>query len=234
VRTVGRAWPVWLLVLGLSAAGCGAQTLPQATTDELHALTQQAAAIFTGQVVSVTRQEGQAGSGGVVTIDFAVQDAIRGAGGGVYALKEWGGLSPVLAQPFRVGQRYLMLLHATNAAGLSSPVGGADGAIPIGGGAGLATETDGAAGAELRAAGPMEADGVDLSWIATRVVRTISYRDGPRGTAVPVASRPEVASAAAAGGGADGGGAVLARQRASYGSVVGLLRSWEAGGHGGR
>ena len=78
------------------------------------------------------------GATGVVEIEFAVEDAVRGVSGGTYTLREWAGLWPAGDEPFRVGQRYLMLLHAPGAAGLSSPVGGMDGAIPIRGGTGPA------------------------------------------------------------------------------------------------
>jgi hypothetical protein len=122
-------------------------TPPQSANDALHSMSRLAGAIFTGQVVAVRRIEGVNGATGVVEIDFAVEDAVRGVGGSAYTLREWAGLWPAGDEPFRVGQRYLMLLHVPGAAGLSSPVGGTDGAIPIHGtGAGDGRGRDGCGG----------------------------------------------------------------------------------------
>ena len=104
---------------------------PQGITDALHAMSRLAGVIFAGQVVAVRRIDGGNDATGIVEIQFAVEDAVRGVSGGVYTLREWAGLWPAGEEPFRVGQRFLMLLHAPSVAGLSSPVGGMDGAIPI-------------------------------------------------------------------------------------------------------
>ncbi len=202
-------WGVWtgcapgLVLLALSlGAECGtaqqppqttlAQTaLPQSTNDALHAMTQLAGVIFTGQVVGVRRLDAESGATGVVEIAFAVEDAVRGVSESTYTVREWAGLWPVGDEPFQVGQRFLMLLHAPSAAGLSSPVGGMDGAIPIrGGGAAVGPQTAltsetvasgeavaGTAAAETTA--PADGRVVDLRWVATRVVHPLSYRTGP-------------------------------------------------------
>jgi hypothetical protein len=172
-------------------------------------MTQMAAVIFAGQVVAIRLPQR---AGGVVEIDFAVEDAIRGVSGGTYVLREWGGLWAAGNEPLRVGQRYLMLLHAPGPAGLSSPVGGTDGAIPILGG-------------EARAA-----DGrvVDLRWVATRVARTVAYGAEPvaRSTLQPVALRADARAAqvdvAAMPSSGDG-----AARGAAYAAVMGALRGWE-------
>ena len=86
--------------------------------------------IFVGQVLAVRRPRTAAGSGREV--EFRVDQAIRGCAAGTpFVLREWAGLWAGGNQRYRVGQRLLMLLHAPSAAGMSSPVGGLDGAIPI-------------------------------------------------------------------------------------------------------
>ncbi len=241
-RKVGLAWA---LVLLLAASGGRAQTVsqtgPGTTEDALRAMAQQAAVIFAGQVIAVRRVGGVDGATGVVEIEFAVDDAVRGVNGSTYTLREWAGLWAGGDQPLRAGQHFLMLLHAPSAAGLSSPVGGMDGAIPIRGG-------------PLRVTGPstsIDSRTVDLRWIATRVVRPVSYRSQPvaHPTALPVAVRAEAMTAApvpaqeaaddsqtsdaSAAWRADAAIAP-ATQDAGYTTVLALLRSWEKGGDAAR
>src|SRR5882757_2064649 len=143
--------------------------LPTDVEDELRLMSQQAGVIFAGQVLAI-RWTGSStvGTGaGWVDVEFSVEQAVRGcAGQGRYVLREGGGLWAGGVQRYRVGQRLLMLLHAPSASGLSSPVGGQDGAIPIEG-AGVAPK----AGDEFTSAGDQA---VDLRWLQTRVVRTSS------------------------------------------------------------
>jgi hypothetical protein len=218
MRSTQDMWTVCALALVLTPWGSFAQTSaqtgaqtpasvsPEAETsalntveDPLHAMTAQAAVIFAGQVTAVRRLDGSSsGATGVVEIDFAVDDAVRGVGSGTYTLREWAGLWNAGELPLRVGQRYLMLLHAPGASGLSSPVGGMDGAIPIHGGT-----------------------TVDLRWVAARVVRPIAYRPAPvaRPTARPVAAPAELDATTAA--------STTSPQQAAYATVLAMLRSWE-------
>lgn len=213
-------------------------TPPQTTEDALRALTDAAGVVFSGTVTAVRRP---AERGGIVEIDFAVADALRGVSSSNYTLREWAGLWQANDEPFRPGQRYLMLLHTPNAAGLSSPVGGSDGAIPIQG-SGLAAAssattvspriaaTHGTAITQSASAG---AATVDLGWIATRVAVAITYREGV--TARPVTS-PGLHAQALAGASADSSGLSLAQPVASssddrtrpYSTVIEMLRTWEA------
>lgn len=87
----------------------------------------RAAVIFAGTVTAVRVPE----DGGIVEVEFAVSDAVRGVAGGTYVVREWGGLWRD-GDRYRVGDRRLMLLHAPGPGGLSSPVDGLDGAIPVG------------------------------------------------------------------------------------------------------
>ena len=77
------------------------QTMPlQCITDALHAMTRLAGVIFAGQVVAVRRIDGGNDATGVVEIDFAVEDSVRGVSGGVYTLREWAGLWQAAISPF--------------------------------------------------------------------------------------------------------------------------------------
>lgn len=202
MRSCGTMWIACVLALcagvgsscafGQVAAPPASLTDP-ATEDALHAMARLAGVIFTGDVVAVRRHDANDGAAGVVEIEFAVEDAVRGVSGGSYTLREWAGLWAAGDEPFRVGQRYLMLLHAAGAAGLSSPVGGTDGAIPIRGGTASASRT------------------VDLRWIRTRVVQPIAYRAAP--VAQPAASRVDDAAAAIPSTQTAAYGAVLSRLR---------------------
>jgi hypothetical protein len=186
-----------------------------------------ASVIFAGQVVAVHRREGIGGSTGVVEIQFAVEDAVRGVSGGSYTLREWGGLWPAGEQPFRVGERFLMLLHSAGAAGFSSPVGGMDGAIPIRGG-GQSPGPEATLTSE-------ETTGlvVDLRWVATRVARTVSYRDPvgkPTSRPGPFPANAEIASSAPPASPI----AAPLTQNAAYATVLATLRDWDRDDHAAR
>jgi len=141
--------------------------LPTDVEDELYQMSQQAGIIFAGQVLAIHQTSPSTMGAGWVDVEFSVEQAVRGcAGQGRYVLREWAGLWAGGVQRYRVGQRLLMLLHAPSASGLSSPVGGQDGAIPIAG-MGVAPK----AGDDSTSAGDQA---VDLRWLQTRVVRTPS------------------------------------------------------------
>jgi hypothetical protein len=223
-----------LLVAGARAQSPGlAQVAITTAEDALHELAQQADVIFAGQVTAVRRRTATVGATGIVEIDFAVEDAVRGIRGGQYTLREWSGLWTAGATPFRVGQRYLMLLHTPGASGLSSPVGGEDGAIPIcGSGAAAVPGTVDAAPDSQPVSNLM-----DLRWIATRVTRPIEYvwvpvrepilrpfgpspmHMAPPASEVrlPVATFTEPAS-----------------QAAAYPAVLAMLRGWQKEEHAAR
>jgi hypothetical protein len=216
-RWIGRALAVTLALSGCAVCRVVAQPTQQTQTDTdtvaaLHSITQLAGVIFAGRVIRVHRHQGVAGAAGTVEIEFAVEDAIRGVAGDTYTLREWAGLWPADDEPFRVGQRYLMLLHASSASGLSSPIGGTDGAIPIKGEAGAV--------ADSRA--------VDLRWIATRVTRSIAYRPTERPTGLPATLHPYVATPDA--GASDESASmntIPAAHSASYATVIAMLKRWQ-------
>jgi hypothetical protein len=211
--------------------------LPQTTNDALRAMSRLAGVIFTGQVIAVRRIEGLNGATGVVEIDFAVEDAVRGVSGSAYTLREWAGLWPAGDEPFRVGQRYLMLLHSPGAAGLSSPVGGMDGAIPIRG-TGRAQATGEAETGSAGTGAPADGRVVDLRWVATRVAQPLQYRISPvvhaTALSVPVqedaaesASIMQSANGGSAGAAANGATPATALQGTAYTTVLAMLRGWE-------
>ena len=182
MRSAKSAWTACVLALVLNVQWACAQPLPQSppqsTQDALHAMSQQAAVIFAGQVTGVRRNDGVTGTIGVVEIDFAVEDAIRGVIGGTYTLREWAGLWPTGEAPFSIGQHYLMLLNAPGPSGLSSPVGGMDGAIPVRGSSPPPRSQATPSLTSQTVAGSTPSDGrvVDLRWIGTMLVRPVAYR----------------------------------------------------------
>jgi hypothetical protein len=141
---------------------------PQTVVEILHQLSDKADVVFAGQVLTIRRPNDS-----VVEVEFRVDQAIRGCTAGApYILREWGGLWAGDNQRYRVGQRLLMLLHASSGAGMSSPVGGLDGAIPIRqGGAAMAPGDD--------LATPPQPPYVDLRWLGARLPRAISYQSEP-------------------------------------------------------
>jgi hypothetical protein len=127
---------------------------------ELQTLSAQASVIFAGEVIAIVRPISE--STGVVEIRFRVDAPVRGCdASGTYTLREWAGLWSGNAPRYRVGQRLLMLLPATVAGGVSTPVGGLDGAIPL---------------VPIPAPSAEFTDklGLDLRWIATRGQRTLA------------------------------------------------------------
>ncbi|HTC46203.1 MAG TPA: hypothetical protein VK722_02710 [Candidatus Aquilonibacter sp.] len=92
-------------------------------------MTDAAGIIFSGQVISVGRAEGQ--SAAIVgpnvaptTITFEVEDGIRGiATGQRLTIHEWAGLW-TNAERYRVGERVFLFLHSPSRLGLTSPVFG--------------------------------------------------------------------------------------------------------------
>ena len=223
MRAAGSGLILWAAA---ATSAFGQSALPPQTTDDaLRALTDAAGIVFTGTVTAVRRP---ASSAGVVEVDFAVSDAIRGVSGSEYTLREWAGLWEASDEPFRPGQRYLMLLHTPNSAGLTSPVGGPDGAIPIRPATSEAPATQSAATsydavtATLADAGQQT---VDLGWISTRVAAPVVYRP-------PTPARPIMASGVQTDSAASNANSAAAplpapdRLRAAqYTSVVNMLRN---------
>lgn len=139
----------------------------QNVEDVLHEMSDRADVIFVGQVVAIRPHDGGGVGAGFVEVDFQVAQAIRDCNDGTYVLREWGGLWSGNGQRYQVGQRLLMLLHAAGASGMSSPVGGLDGAIPIRG----VADASPLVTAESNAPVPM----ADLRWLGAKVMHSASY-----------------------------------------------------------
>ena len=136
----------------------------------------QAAVIFSGQVVAVSRED----SAGFVDVRFRIDDAVRGCPkSGFYVLREWVGLWTGQPERYRVGQRRLMLLTARGPSGMSSPVGGMDGAIPLVA-TGVAPIANAAGVAPVDTALAPATLAADLRWIQARIARTTDSRPNAR------------------------------------------------------
>jgi hypothetical protein len=208
----------------------------QTVVDILHQLADRADVIFAGQVLAMRP------NASVVEVEFRVDQAIRGCTAGTpYILREWVGLWAGDNQRYRVGQRLLMLLHAPSAAGMSSPIGGLDGAIPIRqGGAAMAAGDD--------AATPPQPPYVDLRWLGARLPHAVSYQSEPAPAAKPVDPQPQFFGQPAARGIASSSisGLVATKpvfnkvsaseasvpaQQASVDAVVDMLSAWQKAQH---
>src|SRR6266702_3673804 len=112
MRSQKAIWTACALALAIYVSRGNSQTLqpPETTLDALHAMSQQAAIVFAGQVIAVRQSDGHSRATRFVEIDFAIDDAIRGVSGGIYTLREWAGLWQA-GGALIPGQRYLMLLH---------------------------------------------------------------------------------------------------------------------------
>ena len=232
---------VVLLMAPLGWGQASTSAGPQTVTDVLHQMSDRADVIFMGQVLTVHLPEGGSPASGIVEIQFRVDEAIRGCQTGPYVLHEWGGLWAGGSGRYRVGQRLLMLLHAPGAGGLSSPVGGLDGAIPI-------RQSGIVASPAESTTPPPSLPFVDLRWLGTRVPRAVSYRDKAVRPAnafpqlSPGQQRVEtvVASGARAGdvpvilplGYTSVADASVPAQQASVAAVLGLLTTWQKAEHG--
>jgi hypothetical protein len=206
---------------------------PQTVVDILHQFSDKADVIFAGQVLAIRRP-----NDGVVEVEFRVDQAIRGCTAGTpYVLREWAGLWAGDSRRYLVGQSLLMLLHAPSAAGMSSPIGGLDGAIPIRqGGAAMASGDD--------VATPGQPPYVDLRWLGARLMHAVSYRSEPVVTVKPVDSQPSfygqlagnaITSDSISGlaaikpvfDKASGSDASIPAQQASVNAVMDMLSTWQ-------
>ena len=173
---------VWAQVTARPGAYAGVDAAGNATTVEaaLRGMTAQAAVMFVGTVTGIKRVgggDGFAAAAGVVEVTFLVERGIRGvADGDSYVVREWGGLWSASEQRYTVGSRLLMLLHAPGTTGLSSPVGGMDGAIPVKGTSPLVAQGD----TTMAANAPV----ADLRWLAAKLARSVVYGKRAAGQAM--------------------------------------------------
>jgi hypothetical protein len=207
---------------------------PQTVTDVLQTMSSRAGIIFAGQVLAV---RSLSGTPGIVEVDFRVDTAIRGCTVGTYTLREWAGLWAGGEQRYRVGQALLMLLHTRGAAGLSSPIDGLNGAIPIRQGGSSTPYTGTAPPVRI----------VDLRWLGAKLPRPVSYRSVAQANAmhmlppIPFVATPETMVKLRSGAtgnvtvispvSGDAANGSVPAQQASVGAVVAMLTAWEAARH---
>ncbi len=217
---------------------------PGTVEEALHQMSDSAGVIFVGEVTAIRWHEGENGASGVVKVSFRVDEAVRGcSAGSTYTLNEWAGLWAGGDPRYRVGQRLLMMLHAPGAAGVSSPVGGMAGAIPLRGAiAAPQTAVESPAQASVARASSIQASSVqaasvqasaaqepevqpseiaDLRWVGTRLLRTSLIPSSPVVTGM--------AKVAESSGPAAQGDSSIASQQASVKAVINMLRSWRQG-----
>src|SRR5215469_4220105 len=228
------------LALANLAHAQGTAPTPQTLEEALHQLSNAAGVIFVGEVVAIRHRTGENGSSGIVETDFRVDQAIRGCSTGTYTLREWAGLWSGGDQRYRVGQRLLMLLHAPNLAGVSSPVGGMDGAIPIRGAVSELVPQDSTARAAVANASSITATRAsttvvatpappvaDLRWVGTRVLRSISFQTTTTPSTKPATANIDATSASWPTI-ADVSEASIAAQQAPVSVVVNMITAWQA------
>jgi hypothetical protein len=99
---------------------------------ELQPVARRAGTIFSGRVISVVPARSDSpGRVPTVTITFQVEQAVRGVKAGqTFSFREWTGLWST-GERYRVGQRLLLFLYTPSRLGLTSPVGGPSGRLPI-------------------------------------------------------------------------------------------------------
>ena len=199
--------PLQLLGILLILPQCHSQQpLPQTVEEALHNLSDAAGIVFLGEVIAIRPLPGSHGSSGVVEIDFRIDQAIRNCtSNSTYTLREWAGLWAGGDQRYRIGQRLLIFLHTPGPTGISSPVGGMVGAIPVR----AATEAPGSVSATTASA-PLIAD---LRWVGTHLQRPLPYTSSTIVTAQT--SAPSVTDTS------------VAAQQAPVSTVLNMLTSWQ-------
>ena len=136
----------------------------------LTGLAARAGVIFAGHVTEILRND----EAGYVDVVFRIDTAVRGCGrNSNYMLREWAGLWTGQQERYRVGARLLMLLAARGPSGMSAPVGGMAGAIPLlAGRTPPLTRGTGVAPADLAAEEAQE-EVVDLRWVQAQARREL-------------------------------------------------------------
>jgi hypothetical protein len=117
---LAAAW-VWFSALALGQVAAPDVSVAAA----LRSLASRSGVVFEGRVTAIRPV------GGVVEIVFGVEQPILGDVGGIYTLREWGGLWAAGQRRYTVGERVAIFLHSPGAAGLSSPVDGMEGILPV-------------------------------------------------------------------------------------------------------
>jgi hypothetical protein len=178
-----------LMVL-LSFFAAATPAFPQAAPDTtiaaaLRNLGDRAATVFAGEVTAIRPL------GGVVEIDFRVDQSLKGQPSGTVVLREWSGLWAAGQPRYRLGERAVVFLNPPATNGLSSPVGGMDGILPLRPGASFSVDIQRLRTRVLRAAGdPMVASTGPMSVAAVATAAFGSPTNLPILNPRPVLPRP--------------------------------------------
>lgn len=186
-----RAVFLMVLLCGLAPDQMMAQTTGVSTSvgSEIQLLGQTAGTVFVGQIVSVIRKPG------LVEVTFHVEESVRGGVGQIFTLREWAGFWPPGHSRYVPGQRVLAFLYATSGVGLSSPVHGQEGLVPVvvqGNSAPRLLDIRRLAASVVRAPGtplPTDADGAISLNEAFRLISGVSTGE-PARTRLPLRSAP--------------------------------------------
>jgi len=215
-------------LLAFSCAAQASAPIPKTVEDVLHQMSDKADIIFVGQVVALHPSIEGGTASGTVAIDFHIDQAVRGCSvGGTYVLREWAGLWSGNNQRYQIGQRLLMMLRAPGPSGLSSPVAGLDGAIPVHHGITATPLSDASAASQISV--------VDLRWLGAKLEHPASYRLQSVLSPTPLTLSQQMASASAPSGeliansvtAEDSSSRVsVPIQQASVDTVIQLLASW--------
>jgi hypothetical protein len=126
-----------LLVAALAASpglvrGQNRALQPTRIPIEVQQVSTRAGTIFSGRVISIAAaRPASPDRVATVTVTVQVENAIRGVKPAqIYSFHEWAGLWSASPR-YRVGQRLLLFLYAPSKLGLTSPVGGRSGVLPV-------------------------------------------------------------------------------------------------------
>jgi hypothetical protein len=111
--------------LWLGSAAWGQAAPEVSVAGVLSSLSARAGDVFAGQVVSVRPV------GGVVEVQFRVEQTLKGQAAGSVVLREWAGLWAAGQRRYWVGERAVVFLHEAGKSGLRSAVDGMEGVLPI-------------------------------------------------------------------------------------------------------
>ncbi len=214
----------WLWAISAHLFGFSQEQAPTTVQAALHQMFNSAAVSFIGTVEDVRRVEADGPGAGVVEIRFSIDQPLRGCSGDTYVLREWGGFWAANDSRYRVGQSLLLLLHAPGAAGLSSPVGGMEGAIPLrASGAGVHSSD--------QSSGSRAAQVADLRWIGAKLARTSRYKESK--LPINIASRiiSGATSAESEPSPTNSSDSSVPAEEISVVNLVGIIHSWEVASH---
>ena len=120
--------PVPPALSGGGSSSVAAPSVAVSAAGVLRSMAKRAGVIFAGTVIAVDREDGA----GFVEVRFRVDRVVRGPlQGSTYVLREWAGLWSGEPERYRTGARLLMLLTGRGRSGMSAPVDGMAGAIPV-------------------------------------------------------------------------------------------------------